>query len=187
MSLAHRHLSRNEIVLSLAVLAVLGWMFLSLCSLGVEHLRIKRTLRFLRRIEGAVAEYQRDTGRYPVHFADYDPTVHPDLQNLTHAPPLKSGLMGTTWKGPYLEELAAHNAWGGLIHLHYSTRQFDLDGDGRADTSGSNSYLVLSAIPRRAAARLDILVDGRPDPGAGRLTCSDAAGGRQSICFLIAD
>jgi hypothetical protein len=185
MSWSQRHLSPAEALCALAVLLGLAFAVEPLARRELETLRVSRTMAELRRIEAAALRFRADTGRFPVHYADYDPAVHPGLKNLTVAPPVECGI--ASWGGPYLDAAARTNPWNGLLHLHYSTTQFDLDGDGRADTEGANSYVVLTGVPAAAAARLDLEIDGADDPRAGRLLAAGPAGGRQTAYFFIAD
>jgi len=185
MSWHERQLSRHEILCAIAALLGLACAVMPLARRELEAMRVSRTVAELRRIEVATLRFRADTGRFPVHYADYDPAFYPEFKNLTVAPPVRSGI--TAWAGPYLDAPARTNAWNGLLHLHCSTTQFDLDGDGRADTAGENSYVVLTRVPAAAAARLDLEIDGAADPRAGRLLIAGPAGGQQTAYFFIAD
>ena len=185
MSWSQHHLSAYETLGAIAVLLGLAFLVQPFGRREVENMRVSRTIAEIRAIEAAALRFKADTGRFPVHYADYDPTVYPELKNLTVEPPVRSGI--TTWDGPYLDSPARTNAWKGLTHLHWSTTQFDLDGDGRADTVGANSYVVLTGVPSGAADRLDREIDGVADPRAGRLQIAGPAGGRKTATFLIAD
>jgi hypothetical protein len=182
----HEHrVSPHEILCAIAVLLGLAFVVLPFGRREIESMRVSRTVAELRQTEAAALRFKTDTGRFPIHYGDYDPAVYPGLKNLTVEPPIESGI--TMWAGPYLDSTARTNAWGGLAHLYYSTTQFDLDGDGDADTEGANSYVVLTGLPSAAAARLDREIDGAADPRAGRLQIAGPAGGPQTAYFLIAD
>lgn len=185
MSWYERQLSLREILCAIAALLGLACAVMPFGRREVENMRVSRTIAELHRIEIAALRFKADTGRFPVHYADYDPAVHPELKNLTVAPPVRSGIV--RWAGPYLDAPARTNAWNGLVHLHSSTVQFDLDGDGRPDTGGANSYVVLTGVPSAAAARLDLEIDGAAAAGSGRLQLVGPAGGRKTVYFLIAD
>lgn len=185
MSWHNHRLSSNEILCSIAALLVLALLVLPAARRVVEARRVARTITDLRRIESAVMRFKADTGRFPVHYADYDPQVYPDLKNLTVEPTVESGI--TAWAGPYLDAPARRNAWGGLTHLYDSTTQFDLDGDGAADTEGANSFVVLTGVPSAAATLLDIEFDGAAAPRAGRVLVTGAEGGRKTVHVFIAD
>ena len=185
MSWSQHHLSAYETLCAIAVLLGLAFVVLPSARREVENMRVARTIAELHRIEAAALRFEADTGRFPVHYADYDPAVYPELKNLTVEPPVESGI--TMWAGPYLDAPARTNAWKGLMHLHSSTIQFDLDGDGTADTEGANSYVVLTGVPSAAAARLDLEIDGAAAAGSGRLQLVGPAGGRKTVYFLIAD
>lgn len=185
MSWYQRQLSPREILCAIAALLGLACAVMPFVRREVENMRVSRTIAELHRIEIAALRFKADTGRFPVHYADYDPAVHPELKNLTVAPPVRSGIV--MWAGPYLDAPARTNAWNGLVHLHSSTMQFDLDGDGRPETGGANSYVVLTGVPSAAAARLDLEIDGAADARAGRLQFAGPAGSRKTVYFLIAD
>ncbi len=178
-------LSPCEILCVLTALVVVAWTALTIGLLAVEKARVAGTARLLRDIAAATLTFKADTGRFPTHFADYDPDFYPDVKNLTVPPTVESGI--TTWQGPYLKAGFRRNAWGGLMHVHHSTHQFDLDGDGVPDTAGTNSYVVLAGVPAAAAVRLDAMIDGASNPRAGRLTIADSGGGGVTVYYLIAD
>jgi type II secretory pathway pseudopilin PulG len=185
MSWHNHRLTLNEILCSIAVLLGLAFVVLPFSRREVEARRVTRTVADLRALEVAVMQFKADTGRFPVHYADYDAQVYPDLKNLTVEPRVESGI--TAWAGPYLDAATRENAWGGLVHLHYATTQFDLDGDGATDTAGENSFVVLTGVPSPAVARLDVEIDGTASQRAGRLQAAGAEGGRKTVYFLIAD
>jgi hypothetical protein len=183
---AGRGLSAVEIVGTLGVLGVLSGVMLPFLSIQQDRSRAVQIARDFQQLTGAVERFQRDTARLPIHYSGYDPAEYPDVQNLTVRPTPEAGIRG--WNGPYLPApWPRRNAWGGRLDLLLSTRQFDRNGDGIADTRAANSYLYLTAVSERGAQELDWLIDRKRNPRAGRAVYERLPGGGATVYLLVAD
>jgi hypothetical protein len=183
---AGRGLSAVEIVGTLGVLGVLSGVMLPFLDIQVDRSRAVHIARDFQELEGAVARYRADTERLPIHYSGYDPSEHPDVQNLTVRPTPEAGIRG--WNGPYLSAAwPRRNAWGGRLDLVLSTHQFDRDGDGKVDTQAANSYLYLTGVTERGARELDRLIDRRRNPHAGQAVYETMPGGGTTVYLLVAD
>jgi len=104
----------------------------------------------------AVFSFYIDTGTFPNEFSD-----DTGKRQLTNNTPAVS-----EWNGPYLERPPVANAWGGVTRVVYAdpwytselpNRRFDIGGHL---TTGKDSYLLLSRVPRSVCIILDRLIDG---------------------------
>jgi ribosomal protein L13E len=183
---AGRGLSAVEIVGTLGVLGVLSGAIMPFLNIQVDRSRAVHIARDFQELETAVARYHDDTELYPINYSGYDPSDHPDVQNLTVRPTPEAAIRG--WNGPYLPSAwPRRNAWGGRIDLVLSTRQFDRDGDGTPDTHAANCYLYLTGVSERGARELDRLIDHRRDPRTGRAVYESMPGGQTTVYLLVAD
>jgi len=183
---AGRGLSAIEIVGTLGVLGTLSGLMLPFLNMQVDRSRAVHIARDFQQIEGAVRHFRKDTERYPINYSGYDPSEHPDVQNLTVRPSPEAGIRG--WNGPYVDSAwPRRNAWGGRLDLVCSTRQFDRDGDGKADTQGANCYLYLTGVSDHGARELDRLIDRKRNPRSGRAIYDRIPDGATTVYLLISD
>jgi type II secretory pathway pseudopilin PulG len=183
---AGRGLSAIEIVGTLGVLGLLSGLMTPFLNMQVDRSRAVHIARDFQQIEGAVRHFRRDTERLPIHYSGYDPSEHPDVQNLTVRPSQEAGIRG--WNGPYVDAAwPRRNAWGGRLDLVCSTHQFDRDGDGQPDTHAANCYLYLTGVSEHGARELDRLIDRKRNSRAGRATYDRVPGGGATVYLLISD
>lgn len=164
MNAKQRGFTLMEMIGVVAVIAILASVA---APMIVDSIRNARAAAFVEDVNGlrtAVARFYTDTGRFPTHI----PSNTGDGRRLLMTNSANRPVAG--WNGPYIEkELVNPFATGRYIGVFPTTngnQQFDLDGDGNADTSG---VLVMRVddIPETDQRRISDILDQDADRETG--------------------
>ena len=148
-----------ELLVVLAILAVIVGLVMPNFFEIIPGARTTMIRGQHEKMREAVFSFYIDTGTFPNEWSDDG-----GKRQLTNNTPPASD-----WNGPYLERPPVPNDWGGVTRVVYADpwyttelpgRRFDIGGGA---TTGKDSYLLLSNVPRSVCIILDRLIDGTDD------------------------
>ena len=153
-----------EMIGVVAVIAVLASMATPLIFDAIRNARVTAFVEDVNTIRTAVANYYKDTGEFPTHIVggtgDASQLL---LTNATNNP-----VEG--WDGPYLEfEPSNPFTSGGEFRIEESSAagyQFDLNGDGTADTT-SVMAVRIAGVSDTEARKISNILDNDSDVTTG--------------------
>jgi len=162
-----------EMIGVMAVIAILVSVATPMIFDAIRNAKVTAFVEDVNMIKGAVAQYYEDTGNFPTHIPSDTRDRNKRLMKNDATSPVSG------WDGPYLEKDLGNpfteGAYAAVLVSTNANYQFDLDGDGTADTSSVAFIRVDQVSDEEAKSISDIFDnDGGVDSG------SDAwnAGGR---------
>ena len=162
-----------EMIGVMAVIAILVSVATPMIFDAIRNAKVTAFVEDVNMIKGAVAQYYEDTGNFPTHIPSDNRDRNKRLMKNDSSSPVNG------WDGPYLEKDLGNpfteGAYAAVLVSSNANYQFDLDGDGSADTTNVAFIRVDQVSDEEAKAISDIFDnDGGVDSG------SDAwnAGGR---------
>ena len=162
-----------EMIGVMAVIAILVSVATPMIFDAIRNAKVTAFVEDVNMIKGAVAQYYEDTGDFPTHIPSDNRDRNKRLMKNDSSRPVSG------WDGPYLEKDLGNpfteGAYAAVLTSTNANYQFDLDGDGTADTTSVAFIRIDQVTDEEAKAISDIFDnDGSIDSG------SDAwnAGGR---------
>lgn len=115
-------------------------------------------------IRTAVTSYYKDTGQFPIHNGA--------SANANQHQLIRQGTAVRGWKGPYLgQELVNEFKPGSNLLVTTGTaaaNQFDFDGNGTADTTGTASFIQIDGLTADQAMRVSDALDKNGSTTGGK-------------------
>ena len=174
--MARKAFTLVEMVVVMAVLAVLMATVVPQVSRTIDRSRIGRTAMELSSIANAMDMYLADTGSYPPTVQDWGRPWGADVGLVERGAVHPNHL--ANWNGPYLKDWPIRTAWGGIVgcgatgayYVHTNIGWIDRDGIANNDLwIHMNPYC--GRYPPPMAMEIDrALDDGDPGSGKMRLT-----------------
>ena len=153
-----------EMIGVVAVIAILASMATPMIFDAIRYARVSSFVEDANVARTAVARYYEDTGNFPVHVATSTNVAQRQL--LSNNP--SNGING--WAGPYMESDLDNpfneGSYIGILNRTDAPYQFDLDGDGNADTVRV-AVLRVDGVPQTDARRISDILDGDADTDSG--------------------
>ena len=144
-----------EMIGVMAVIAILVSVATPMIFDAIRNAKITAFVEDVKMIKGAIAQYYEDTGDFPTHIPTHTSDNNKQLMKDNSTTPIRG------WSGPYLEkDLENPFEEGGYRAVMSSTNanyQFDLDGDGTADTTSVALIRVDGVSDEEAKSISDIL------------------------------
>ncbi len=155
-----------EMIGVMAVIAILVSVATPMIFDAIRNAKVTAFVEDVNVVKGAVAQYYEDTGNFPIHIPTDTRDAYRQLMKDNPTSPIGG------WDGPYLEkEIDNPFSEGGYRAVQTSSSaayQFDLDGDGTADTTSVAFIRVDGVTDEEARAISDIFDnDGSVDSGSG--------------------
>lgn len=156
-----------EMVGVIAVIAILASMATPMIFEAIRSAKISTFVEDVNVLRSSVARYYGDTGQFPYHAPTDSRDGYRRLISDNSARPIAG------WNGPYIEKEFDNPFTDNGYRIVSSTTnaqyQFDLDGDGNADTSGV-AYIRIDGVSDTDAKRISDIIDGD-----GNVTSGDGA------------
>jgi general secretion pathway protein G len=162
-----------EMIGVMAVIAILVSVATPMIFDAIRNAKVTAFVEDVNMIKGAVAQYYEDTGNFPTHIPSDNRDRNKRLMKNDSAAPVNG------WNGPYLEKELGNpfteGAYAAVLTSTNANYQFDLDGDGTADTTNVAFIRVDQVTDEEAKAISEIFDnDGSLDSGSNAWN----AGGR---------
>ena len=166
-----------ELIVVMAILAVLAATVVPAVSRMVDRSRVGRTAVELTTIGNAMEMYLASTGSYPPWVGPSCGTWGCDVGLVERGAVVGSHL--ANWNGPYLKEWPVRTAWGGLVgcgatgayYVHDPIGWINRDGIG-----GNDRWIHMNRscarYPREMAMEIDRAIDDG-DAGGGKIRVTD--------------
>lgn len=157
-----------EIMVVVAMIAVLSVVLIPQISSAVNKARVTRTAQELRNISNAMDAYLIDVGSYPPGVGDLGRTWGADMGLVSRAAVVSSHL--SSWNGPYLKDWPVRTAWGGLkngaigVYFVHQTIAGYIDRDG---IQGNDMYVHMNNDYGEYPPAMAIEIDKVTDDGVG--------------------
>ena len=142
----------------IGVLAIIGILAAVATPRIFEAIRESRVSAFVEdvsTIRTAVTSYYKDTGQFPIHNGV--------SANANQHQLIRQGTAVPGWKGPYLgQELVNEFKPGSNLLVTTgaaAANQFDFDGNGTADTTGTSSFIQIDGLTADQAMRISDALD----------------------------
>lgn len=156
---SRRAFSFVDLVLTTTVTLLLAGVVSPRSADTTDEARSARIVALTLHLQGAVEAYHEDTGELPREFSGYQGSA---FHHLAKNPEVAG------WDGPYIEAPIDRtwNPAGGQVHLHSTAHHavnedYDLDGDGAADTSREDACSIsFWGIGAGLARKVDATLDG---------------------------
>ncbi|WP_018085984.1 type II secretion system protein GspG [Desulfurispora thermophila] len=142
-----------ELLVVIAIIGILAAIIAPNAFKAIEKGKIARAEADYKAIKAAALNYYTDTGIWPADGNNDDGFVKDDST--------------PNWNGPYLERWPK-NPWGD--DYNYNKKDITTSATGKfikSGTSGQERYLTVENVPKSAAERIDIDMDGTIDKDKG--------------------
>jgi len=153
-----------EMIGVVAVIAILASIATPMIFDTIRNARVTAFVQDVNVLRTAVARYYEDTGRFPLHIPTDSRDGRRLLMNNSTARPVGG------WDGPYLDKEFANPfnpaGYRSVISSTNANYQFDLDGDGTADTSNA-ALIRIDNVGDEEARMISDIVDGDGDQASG--------------------
>ena len=144
-----------EMIGVLAIIGILAAIATPRIFEAIRESRISAFVEDVSTLRSAVTSYYKDTGQFPIHNGL--------SANANQHQLLRQGTAVPGWKGPYLgQELVNEFKPGGNLLVTTGTaaaQQFDFDGNGTADTTGTACDIQLDGLTADQAMRISDALD----------------------------
>lgn len=158
----HAGFTLVEMIGVMAVIAILASVATPRIIDSIEDAKISSFIQETKTMEGAVAKFYADTGKWPELDTTYDKSSHPHFFQLTYNAADASGTKISGWQGPYIETIPVNPFTAGARVALYDTSESayacDVDGDGSPD--GKFMVLRADAISDKVAEKISNILDG---------------------------
>lgn len=160
-----------EMIGVMAVIAILASIATPMIFEAIRNAKVTAFVEDLNTLRTAVARFYEDTGNYPTHIPTDTRDSRKQLMRNDAANPVAG------WDGPYLDKEFDNpfdeGAYRGILNTGNANYQFDLDGDGAADTDGVVVIRVDRVSDEEARKISDIIDnDGTEVTGVSAWNCS---------------
>lgn len=158
----HAGFTLVEMIGVMAVIAILASVATPRIIDSIEDAKISSFIQETKTLEGAVAKFYADTGKWPDLDTYYDKSTYPHYYQLTYNAADASSTAISGWQGPYVETIPNNPFTDGARLALYDTTDAnytcDVDGDGNAD----GKFMVLRAdgITDKIAEKISNILDG---------------------------
>lgn len=143
-----------EMIGVMAVIAILVSVATPMIFDAIRDAKVTAFVEDVNMIKGAVAQYYEDTGNFPIHIPSDTRDQNKRLMKNDASSPVAG------WNGPYLEKELGNpfteGAYAAVLTSTNANYQFDLDGDGSADTTNVAFIRVDQVSDEEAKAISDI-------------------------------
>ena len=144
-----------EMIGVLAIIGILAAVATPRIFEAIRESRISAFVEDVSTIRTAVTSYYKDTGQFPIHNGA--------SANANQHQLLRQGTAVAGWKGPYMgQELVNEFKPGSNLLVTTGTaaaNQFDFDGNGTADTTGTSSFVQIDGLTADQAMRVSDALD----------------------------
>ena len=144
-----------EMIGVLAIIGILAAVATPRIFEAIRESRISAFVLDVSTIRTAVTSYYKDTGQFPIHNGV---SANDNQHQL-----LRQGTAVPGWKGPYMgQELVNEFKPGSNLLVTTGTaaaNQFDFDGNGTADTTGTSSFVQIDGLTADQAMRVSDALD----------------------------
>lgn len=151
-----------EMIGVMAVIAILASVATPRIIDSIEDAKISSFIQETKTLEGAVAKFYADTGKWPDFDTNYDKSSNPHYYQLTYNAADASGTTISGWQGPYVETIPnnpfTEGARVGLYDTDDSNYTCDVDGDGSPD--GMFMSLRVDGVTDKVAEKISNILDG---------------------------
>lgn len=158
----HAGFTLVEMIGVMAVIAILASVATPRIIDSIEDAKISSFIQETKTLEGAVAKFYADTGKWPDLDTTYDKSTNPHQYQLTYNAADSSSTAISGWQGPYVETIPDNPFYDGARIALYDTSDSnytcDVDGDGNAD----GKFMVLRAdnISDKVGEKISNILDG---------------------------
>jgi type II secretory pathway pseudopilin PulG len=171
-----------EIVVALAVLALLGAVLVSAAMGRVDESRSATVAQTLNTLSDGVLQFRADVRRYPTHLrylSSAPPTTEKDLCNQTVPASYRS-----LWKGPYVKSVILST--GIPVEEMTIADSLHMDPSGTYTVSTNGNLLIVAADVDSTIARdLETRFDGTADWTGGTIRFTHIAAGKGTLKFAV--
>ena len=155
-----------EMIGVMAVIAILVSVATPMIFDAIRNAKVTAFVEDVNMVKGAIAQYYQDTGSFPTHIPTDSRDSNKQLMKVNSANPIRG------WDGPYLEKDLdnpfSEGAYRAVLSSTNANYQFDLDGDGTADTTSVAFIRIDQVSDEEAKSISDILDnDGSITTGSG--------------------
>ncbi len=144
-----------EMIGVLAIIGILAAVATPRVFEAIRESRISAFVEDVSTIRTAVTSYYKDTGQFPIHNGA--------SANANQHQLIRQGVVVRGWKGPYIgQELVNQFRPGSNLLVTTGTaaaNQFDFDGNGAADTTGTSSFIQIDGLTADQAMRISDALD----------------------------
>ena len=144
-----------EMIGVLAIIGILAAIATPRIFEAIRESRISAFVEDVSTLRSAVTSYYKDTGQFPIHNGL--------SANANQHQLLRQGTAVPGWKGPYLgQELVNEFKPGSNLLVTTGTaaaQQFDFDGNGTADTTGTSCFIQIDGLTADQAMRISDALD----------------------------
>ena len=145
-----------EMIGVMAVIAILVSVATPMIFDAIRNAKVTAFVEDVNMVKGAVAQYYEDTGGFPTHIPSDNRDRNKRLMRNDSASPVAG------WDGPYLEKDLGNpfteGAYAGVLSSTNANYQFDLDGDGTADTT-SVAFIRIDQVTDEEAKSISDIFD----------------------------
>ena len=171
-----------EVVVALAILALLGAVILSAAGGRIREGRAASTAQTLSTLRDGILQYRTDVRRYPrnLRYLSTSPIVGvTDLCNQTVPSSLRS-----LWRGPYTNISILASGLAVQEMVVSDTVELDPVGPYTVSTSGA-IVIVTRDVDSTIARELETQYDGNSDWSGGTIRFSHLAAGKGTLRFAV--
>jgi general secretion pathway protein G len=145
-----------EMIGVMAVIAILVSVATPMIFDAIRNAKVTAFVEDVNMVKGAVAQYYEDTGGFPTHIPSDNRDRNKRLMKNDSASPVAG------WDGPYLEKDLGNpfteGAYAAVLSSTNANYQFDLDGDGTADTT-SVAFIRIDQVTDEEAKSISDIFD----------------------------
>ncbi|WP_343216173.1 prepilin-type N-terminal cleavage/methylation domain-containing protein [Clostridium mobile] len=150
-----------ELLVVIAIIAILAAIIAPNAFKAIEKSKVATAESDYRAIKTATLNFYSDTGRWV-------PTTDGTNKDSGLVTDITTTYPG--WNGPYLEKWPTKNPWGGTYTI--------------VNSPSDTVSLSISNVPKNAAERIDLDLDGVKNPGEGTVEYS-TSGGTYTVTIKI--
>lgn len=174
-----------ELMVVIAIIAILAAVIAPNAFKAIEKAKASRVVSDYKAIKTGSLGFYADVGQWPENGIDAAEANNGFLVNKNLAGDAIPG-----WDGPYLEKWTSDAPWGGEFTwcntVDGGTGITGFEGGGVAPAAdGNERYICVSAVPIKAAEKIDKDLDGTIDGDAGHVRYAAGVVSDQDVQILI--